>query len=74
MMTNIETANKFHPFTARFLPKNRNGQILDLGCGTGLEPYEYYLLNPSAKATVIYPSRGMLSALQRKFANKDMEN
>ena len=72
MLTNIESADKFYPFTAMQLPTTENCRILDLGCGTGLELQEYYPLNPSAKVTGIDLSQGMLSALKKKFADKDI--
>ena len=72
MMTNIEAADEFYPFTAKQLPTTENCHILDLGCGTGLELEEYYLLNPSARITGIDLSQGMLSTLKKKFANKDI--
>ena len=72
MMTNIESATEFYPFTAKMLPAFENCHILDLGCGTGLELEEYYLLCPSAKVTGIDLSQGMLSALKRKFTDKDI--
>ena len=72
MMTNIESADEFYPFTAKQLPTTENCHILDLGCGTGLELEEYYLLNPSARITGIDLSQGMLSTLKKKFADKDI--
>ena len=72
MMTNIESANEFYPFTARRLPTEENCRVLDLGCGTGLELEFYYQLNPSSKVTGIDLSEGMLSALQNKFSDKDV--
>lgn len=72
MMTNIESANEFYPFTAKQLPTTENCHVLDLGCGTGLELQEYYLLNPSAMVTGIDLSQGMLAELKRKIANKDI--
>ena len=42
MMTNIESATEFYPYTANLLPANENSRILDLGCGTGLELEFYY--------------------------------
>ena len=72
MMTNIEAADEFYPFTAKQLPTTENCHILDLGCGTGLELEEYYLLNPSARITGIDLSQGMLSTLKKKFADKDI--
>lgn len=73
MMTNIESATEFYPFTARMLPATADCRILDLGCGTGLELEAYYRLCPTAKVTGIDLSHGMLAALGRKFAGKDME-
>ena len=72
MMTNIECANEFYPFTAKQLPTAENCHILDLGCGTGLELQEYYKLNFSAKVTGIDLSQGMLTELQRKFVGKNI--
>ena len=72
MMTNIEYASEFYPFTAKQLPTAENCCILDLGCGTGLELEEYYPLNPSVKITGVDLSQGMLSALKKKFADKDI--
>lgn len=72
MLTNIESATEFYPFTAKMLPAIENSHILDLGCGTGLELEEYYLLCPSAKVTGIDLSQGMLSALGKKFNGKDI--
>ena len=72
MLTNIESAEEFYPFTAKQLPTTENCRILDLGCGTGLELEKYYLLNPSARVTGIDLSQGMLSALKKKFVDKDI--
>ena len=72
MLNNIESARVFYPFTAQQLPRFDQCQILDLGCGTGLELEEYFLLNPNARVTGIDLSRGMLEALQKKFFDKDI--
>ncbi len=72
MLTAIESADKFYPFTAKQLPTIENCHILDLGCGTGLELEEYFQLNPSAKVTGIDLSQGMLSALKKKLADQDI--
>ena len=72
MMTNIECASEFYPFTAKQLPTTKNCRILDLGCGTGLELEFYFPLNPSANVTGIDLSAGMLDELKRKFADKDI--
>ena len=72
MLTNIESSDEFYPFTAKCLPTEENCRLLDLGCGTGLELEEYFSLNPSAAVTGIDLSQGMLSALKKKFANKNI--
>lgn len=72
MLTNIESANEFYPFTAKCLPIQENCHILDLGCGTGLELEEYYSLSSSARVTGIDLSQGMLSALKKKFVDKNI--
>ena len=72
MLTNIEAADEFYPFTAKQLSTAENCRILDLGCGTGLELEEYYPLNPSARVTGVDLSQGMLAALKKKFADKDI--
>ena len=72
MMTNIESANEFYPFTAMQLPSEKC-HLLDLGCGTGLELEFYYQLNSSAKVTGIDLSQGMLTDLKRKFVDKDLQ-
>ena len=72
MLTDIESANEFYPFTARQLPCDEGARVLDLGCGTGLELEEYLALNPSAKITGIDLSEGMLGELRRKFDGKDI--
>ena len=72
MLSDIESATEFYPFTASLLPHAENCLVLDLGCGTGLELGEYFALNPSAKVTGIDLSKGMLAELGRKFADKDI--
>ena len=72
MMTNIESAEEFYPFTARCLPGEPGAKILDLGCGTGLELGEYFALNPTARVTGIDLAAGMLRALEKKFPERDM--
>lgn len=72
MRRDIESADVFYPFTAERLPAAPNCRILDLGCGTGLELEELFLRNPSAKVTGIDLSQGMLSALKKKLADRDV--
>ena len=72
MMTNIESADVFYPFTAEQLPKKERAEILDLGCGTGLELTPYFARNPSARITGIDLSRKMLERLKMKFPEKEL--
>jgi len=72
MLTEIESADEFYPFTAGLLPACENSRILDLGCGTGLELEFYLPLCPTAKITGIDLSEGMLDALKEKFSGKDI--
>ena len=73
MLTGIEGAAEFYPFTAAQLPRKPKAEILDLGCGTGLELEAYFPLNPSAYVTGIDLSQGMLDALARKFPDQGMK-
>jgi tRNA (cmo5U34)-methyltransferase len=72
MLTNIDSAREFYPFTAGLLPCEHGSRILDLGCGTGLELEYYDKLCPSAQVTGIDLSQGMLSALAQKFAGREL--
>ena len=71
MLTEIDGAKEFYPFTAQCLPENAEN-VLDLGCGTGLELEFYFARNPQARITGIDLSAGMLNALKEKFPDKDM--
>ena len=69
MLTDIEGAGEFYPFTASLLPE---GNILDLGCGTGLELGFYFARCPESAVTGIDLAPGMLGALKEKFPDKDL--
>ena len=69
-LTAIDSADEFYPFTARCLPQEPEAEILDLGCGTGLELSYYFPLNPTAHVTGIDLAEGMLAALKEKFPGK----
>lgn len=69
-LTCIASAQEFYPFTASCLPMGRDAQVLDLGCGTGLELEAYFRLNPTARVTGIDLAPGMLDALKAKFPDK----
>lgn len=70
MLGGIESAGEFYPFTAECLPQLPDAQILDLGCGTGLELDAYFQRNPTAKITGIDLAEGMLGRLREKFPRK----
>jgi len=72
MLTNIESAAEFYPFTADRLPDIPMARILDLGCGTGLELNWYFRRSPTAQVTGIDLSEGMLAALRNKFPDRDL--
>lgn len=72
MLTNIEGAAEFYKFTAEQLPMKSKSEVLDLGCGTGLELEEYFSLSPHAHITGIDLSKAMLSALAAKFSDKEL--
>jgi len=70
-LTCIESATEFYPFTARCLPTD-SADILDLGCGTGLELEYYFPLSPESRITGIDLAPGMLNALREKFPEKHL--
>lgn len=70
MMRNIESAVDFYPFTASLLPTEEGAEVLDLGCGTGLELEYFFKLNPTAHVTGIDLSTGMLCEARRKFPDR----
>lgn len=73
MLTEIEGAGEFYKYTAAQLPRESETAVLDLGCGTGLELEEYFLLNPGVHITGIDLSKAMLDALAGKFPGKNLE-
>lgn len=67
MLTEIEGAGEFYPYTASLLPRETGAEVLDLGCGTGLELEAYLSCNPHARITGIDLSGAMLEKLAAKF-------
>lgn len=70
-LTAIEGAEIFYPFTAGLLPEGE-AEVLDLGCGTGLELGFYFQRNPVARVTGIDLAPGMLGALKAKFPDRQL--
>ena len=73
MMTEIEGAKEFYPYTAALLPLKQDANVLDLGCGTGLELEYYFARNGEASVVGIDLSADMLAALKRKFADRKVK-
>ncbi len=73
MLTEIEGAKEFYPYTAALLPMKRGANVLDLGCGTGLELEYYFALNKEASVVGIDLSPDMLAELKRKFTDRKIK-
>lgn len=72
MLRDIAGASAFYPYTAALLPQGK-ADILDLGCGTGLELDEYLRLAPNARITCVDLSRGMTELLLAKHPQSDIQ-
>ena len=72
MKSNIEGAASFYKYTASLLPAENRANVLDLGCGTGLELEEYFSVNPKARVTGIDLTKAMLESLKAKFPDKEI--
>ena len=73
MMTEITGASEFYPYTASLLPPENDANVLDLGCGTGLELEYYFALNGGASVVGIDLSKDMLAALKKKFSDRKLK-
>lgn len=73
MMSEIEGAREFYPYTASLLPLKGGAKVLDLGCGTGLELEFYFQINSEASVVGIDLSADMLGTLQKKFADRRID-
>lgn len=71
-LTNVDTDGVLYPYTASCLPKFAGAEVLDLGCGTGLELEEYFELNPTAQIVGVDLAEDMLNELREKFPDKDL--
>lgn len=71
-LNGIDSARAFLRFTAQCLPTHADSTVLDLGCGTGLELEDYFIINPSARVTGVDLAPGMLSRLREKLGNRNI--
>ena len=69
-LTCIESAGIFYPFTASLLPMAAGCEVLDLGCGTGLELDAYFERNPDVAVTGIDLAPGMLEKAAHQIPEK----
>lgn len=78
MLCNIEGAREFYPATAAQLPLSAHTELLDLGCGTGLELEAYFARRdreaPKSRphVTGIDLCEPMLRRLREKFPQEDI--
>ena len=70
MMTNIESANEFYPFTAKQLPTTENCHVLDLGCGSGILSIIALLLGAKDATAVDIDPNAVEIAVQNAKRNK----
>ena len=71
MIANVVGCREGYPEMARLVPKSAKN-LLDLGCGTGLELDEIFKLLPDLQVTGIDLTQVMLDELQRKHPDKDL--
>lgn len=72
MLVNVEGCRDGYKVLAENVSKNTEN-IIDLGCGTGLELDEIFKLNPNISVTGIDLSEEMLGELKRKHGDKKLD-
>ncbi|MBD5520215.1 MAG: class I SAM-dependent methyltransferase [Lachnospiraceae bacterium] len=68
----IDGAHEFYPYSAACLPMQENAEVLDLGCGTGLELDFYFKHNTTANVMGIDLAENMLKVVKNKFYDKKL--
>jgi cyclopropane fatty-acyl-phospholipid synthase-like methyltransferase len=71
MIKNVEGCKEGYIKMAELLPKEVN-ELLDLGCGTGLELDEIFKTKPSINVTGIDLTQAMLDRLKQKHPNQNL--
>lgn len=69
----VDGAHEMYAVTAALLPECPGAEILDLGCGSGLELDRYFERNPAAVVTGIDLSRELTDQLLKKHADRAVE-
>ena len=72
MLTEVEGCKEGYIELAKLLPQGASN-MLDLGCGTGLELGEIYMRFPNLSVTGIDISKEMLEKLEQKYPQKQIE-
>lgn len=72
MLNQIQSAREFYAFTAACLPMIPGTNVLDLGCGTGLELDRLFPIMPDLMVTGVDMSDKMLDKLREKYPDKEM--
>ncbi|MDP4146617.1 MAG: class I SAM-dependent methyltransferase [Bacillota bacterium] len=70
MRSNVAGSDKYYVETAKLIPKTEGLNLLDLGCGTGLELDEIFKVNPSVKVTGVDMAEDMMKKIKEKHPNK----
>lgn len=71
MLANVEGCKEGYIKLSQLIPKQCKN-ILDLGCGTGLELYEIFKLLPNVSVTGIDLTPAMLEKLEQKYLDKSV--
>ncbi|MDE6133469.1 MAG: class I SAM-dependent methyltransferase, partial [Oscillospiraceae bacterium] len=71
MLNEVEGCREAYGKIAEFLPENRSN-LLDLGCGTGLELEGIFKRFPDISVTGIDLSKAMLEKLSEKYSDKNI--
>ena len=71
MLTEVEGCKEGYKKMAALIPENAE-ELLDLGCGTGLELDEIFSLHPRLRVLGIDLSEAMLKRLREKHPDKDL--
>ena len=71
MINNVEKCKDGYVKMSELLPDSV-GNLLDLGCGTGLELDEIFKTHPNIKVTGVDLTKAMLERLQEKHHDKDI--